>query len=217
MARPCERSAMGHIDEVINALPWSCENKLRLRADVERILEVAPALASGAKMIGGTGGTEAEFYLSGVLRIHYQGGVYHVPVGMSFGSLYPGVPPRCFVAPSGAMGLVQLHPGVDADGRISVPHLTGWSENSRITDLIAGMATVFSDNLPVYMRRPHGPALGDARKRVWRPLRFPRTSRLRPNALFCGSRWVRESVLASRGLALARQRRCLAHRHPEPM
>lgn len=64
------------------------------------------------------------------------------------------VSPKVYVRPTANMIVHSYHPHVDIEGLVRVPYLSSWSSSSSLLDLIHILCSVFSNEPPLYTKRP---------------------------------------------------------------
>ncbi|CAL8347779.1 unnamed protein product [Merluccius merluccius] len=94
-------------------------------------------------------------YLAGTIPVVYKEYQYNIPVCIWLHETHPISRPRCCVRPSVSMVINPSCPFVDAQGVLSLPYLSNWTQGvSNLTRLIAEMTMAFQKVTPIYARIP---------------------------------------------------------------
>ena len=88
--------------------------------------------------------------LTGTLPIYYRSHCYHIPVSLLIPEEYPFRPPLAYVTPTRDMRIKERHPHVDSQGLVYLPYLHHWGPDSGLVELVSVMASVFSEDPPVF-------------------------------------------------------------------
>lgn len=138
------------LDEVLRGVPFQYAHKDRLRSDVASLLTSCATLTPRTETFSRGGQSVTLFHLYGTLPISYRGSTYNIPVTFYFDPPYPHQAPRCFVTPTPGMALKPNHHHVDERGMIHLPYLAVWNATSSLAELVQFIASVFSEQPPVY-------------------------------------------------------------------
>eukprot|EP00823_Brevimastigomonas_motovehiculus_P003030 TRINITY_DN1817_c0_g1_i1.p1 TRINITY_DN1817_c0_g1~~TRINITY_DN1817_c0_g1_i1.p1 ORF type:complete len:338 (-),score=37.34 TRINITY_DN1817_c0_g1_i1:1171-2184(-) len=88
--------------------------------------------------------------LGGTIAIYYKGAEYNIPVGLYFPLNYPNSAPLLYVEPTKDMDIKKGHRNVNERGFVSLPYLSQWTPKSSLIELAYYIASVFSEDPPVY-------------------------------------------------------------------
>ncbi|CAL8277789.1 unnamed protein product [Lota lota] len=92
-------------------------------------------------------------YLDGTIPVLHKEYQYNTPVCIWLHETHPASRPRCSVRPSVSMVINPVCPFVDAQGLVSLPCLSNWTQGvSNLTRLIAEMRMAFQKVTPLYAR-----------------------------------------------------------------
>ncbi|XP_074630303.1 tumor susceptibility gene 101 protein-like [Acropora palmata] len=145
-------------------VPWQVLLKKKFKnvhlfiKDIEELLRhVGKDLRPEIQNYTYSSGVQKElFVLDGTIPITFQGVNYNIPLCVLLQEDHPLVPPLVYVRPTNSMVIVPSQ-HVDTEGRVYHPYLNQWdsvNESSDITSLLQIMLITFSEEPPVYTKRP---------------------------------------------------------------
>ena len=146
------------LEALLAGLPYP--DKGRLLADLSSLLSQTNSLSahlspahpstSSSSPSGSSAPSSVLLALTGTLPIFYRSSVYHIPVSLYLPSEYPFRPPSAYVTPTKDMRIKERHKHVDSAGVVYLPYLHHWGADSGLVELVSVMASVFSEDPPVF-------------------------------------------------------------------
>jgi len=90
--------------------------------------------------------------LEGTIPVPYKGNNYNIPVSIWLMETHPLHAPVCYVKPTQNMQ-IKVSKHVDSSGKIYLPYLHEWNQNSDLIGLIQICIVTFSEQPPVYSKK----------------------------------------------------------------
>jgi ubiquitin-protein ligase len=108
-----------------------------------------------SEMVENNGNVAIALVLQGTFQIHFRGNEYQLLTDIYLPAGYPVRPPVAFIRLAEHMYLKENHRHVGADGKVYLPYLHEWNQSSHnLVELVVAMASVFSDDPPVFTKAP---------------------------------------------------------------
>ena len=157
---PSSSSGAASLDALLSSVSYA--DKGRLLTDLSSLLSQtnslsphlspfhSPTVPLSSSSSSSPSAGAAVLALTGTLPIYYRSNCYHIPVSLFIPEEYPFRPPVAYVTPTRDMRIKERHPHVDSAGVVYLPYLHQWGPDSGLVELVSVMASVFSEDPPVF-------------------------------------------------------------------